>query len=469
MQAMHDILHHGLNLSAYDHHSFPGTVPRTFLGAMITALVASPFSFFFQSVGAPKIMSQFAVRAALGLISVAGVSSFRWQLGKKHGAAASVAYGFVTMIQFHLVFYATRALPNTFALALVNISYGYYLRGDMTRSMCLLAFTGSVFRFEVLILAAPLFFLALYRKQVPSLLRLIGSASAVGAAGVALSVTVDSLMWGRLLWPEAEVFYFNAILNRSHEWGTSPIHWYVTSALPRAMLGTALFIPTSLWFNPRVRDLFVCACVYVSIFSLLPHKELRFVLYVVPVFNMVCAEELVRLWRGRENPKYGKYWFRGATTILAFTLFGTWGFLKVSQQNYPGGAALEELHNLERLNVTRGLLTPHVHIDSSAAQQGVTRFIEEQRRWVYSKKEGEHDMAGYTHLVTDKASVEGFVPFITVTGVDLSSVMTSPRPRMVPKMRVFKRKDLDVAPPPPPPPPGKPQQATEADDDDEEL
>lgn len=131
-----------------------------------------------------------------------------------------------------------------------------------------------------------------------------GMAWGAMAVVVSLAATVplDSLLWGRLLWPEGEVLWFNTVLNkcvaglgsacslplspsnpapppsprpvhRSSDWGTSPGHWYWTSALPRAMLGGYPLLPLGLLLDAPSRLPAAVALAYIGLYSMLPHKE----------------------------------------------------------------------------------------------------------------------------------------------------------------------------------------------------
>jgi len=144
-QAAHDILFHGLNLKhvrgnlfsfyqflhQYDHHDFPGVVPRTFLGAIAICVIALPYRLFQWLLDLPKWTVQYAglslcyfvckrvlVREALGLLVVGAFARFRASISRIFGQRPAMLLGILTALQFHFLFYSTRTLPNTFALVL---------------------------------------------------------------------------------------------------------------------------------------------------------------------------------------------------------------------------------------------------------------------------------------------------------------------------------------------------------------
>lgn len=62
---------------------------------------------------------------------------------------------------------------------------------------------------------------------------------------------------------------------RSSEWGTQPLHWYFSSALPRGMLAALPLAAYGFWIEQRLRPLVCVTAAYVALYSLLPHKEVR--------------------------------------------------------------------------------------------------------------------------------------------------------------------------------------------------
>lgn len=112
--------------------------------------------------------------------------------------------------------------------------------------------------------------------------------------------------------------------------------------------------------------------------------QVRFLLPVLPVFNIAAAAALSRIWKNRCKPA----WLLPsivAALLLASTACATAVMLAVSRHNYPGGHAMHELHKWqdEQKGPQKGLF--YVHIDVLPAMTGVSRFGEYGPAWRYSK------------------------------------------------------------------------------------
>ena len=449
LQATHDLLYHTTDLAAYDHHEFPGVVPRTFLGPLALALASAPFALALDAAGAPRLHGQRAVRLTLAMATVASLCAVRRAARRKFGGASAKAFVLLSCVQFHHLFYAGRTLPNTFAGIVVACATAAWLDGHWRRAIGCLTAAIVIFRAELLLLLAPLCVLVLYHRHL-TFFALAKLGLGVGAAALAATVAVDSYFWRRPLWPEAEVLYFNTLLNKSGEYGTSPFHWYFTSALPRALLAAYPLAAASLALVPKARPIVLANLFFVGVYSILPHKELRFVLYAVPPLNVAAAAALAKLHAKLPDTRRAK---GGGARALAYggravivgallacaalsAVFGA-----AALHNYPGGHALAAL--LDKLPaVHKSGDRNTIHIGNAAAISGVSRFAQAPP-WRYSKAEGLDDdpdaLGRFGYLLSERAEVDGFGLLHTEHGFSRVA-LAPPYLRTEPKVYVHKRK-----------------------------
>lgn len=399
MQATHDVLIHSFNITKYDHLEFPGVVPRTFLGPLVLSATISPIFAIMEYLGVHKFWAQYLIRFAMAGFVAVSWHLFRKTIIEKLGLHVGAWFTVITITQFHFLFYMSRLLPNILALPLTLIGIRAWIQRDTKWFLGSAGAVIIIFRSELCILFGLFLLYDIYYKRI-TVIDLLKIGIPTGLGLILLTVMVDSYFWQRLLWPEAEVFWFNTFMNKSKDWGTSPFLWYFYSALPRALGSSLIFIPFGLFYEPRIRPLIIPAIFYILLYSFLPHKELRFIIYVFPLLNLSSACACSRFWENRQKSVFRSILAMIAAGHLLINCIVTMFLLLVSSTNYPGGIAMSRLHRIvpPEVNVT-------VHIGNLAAQTGVTRFTQVQDNWQYRKDEdlkpGDHEMHEFDYLLVE--------------------------------------------------------------------
>ncbi|KAH7376470.1 Alg9-like mannosyltransferase [Plectosphaerella cucumerina] len=392
IQAAHDILVYGTPThdiftrlhTVYDHFSFPGAVPRSFVGPVLLAGFAQPIV---ALVG--FAYAQLVVRALLGLFNAASLLFFASRLERGLGRGVARWWILLTAGQFHIIFYASRTLPNMFAFGLTTFASALLLPHPDSNTqnarhrvaISIFVFAAVVFRSEVaLLLGANGLYLLLTRHT--TLIKLIPPFAISFIAALILSVPLDSYFWQKPLWPELWGFVYNVLHGGASNWGTSPWHYYFLSALPRLLLNPlvpAFLIPLACYLpatSRPARDLIVPPLIFVAIYSIQPHKETRFIFYAVPPLTAAAALAANFLFTRRaKGPLYAIPSALVALSIPA-SLAAATGILLLSSLNYPGGEALVALHDI--IDVSPLLLNgiPAVHTDVLSCMTGVTLFLQ---------------------------------------------------------------------------------------------
>jgi alpha-1,6-mannosyltransferase len=365
MQAIHDLIY-TYKLSDFDHVEFPGVVPRTFVGPILVSSII-------QWMPLSKTGMLYAVRITMALGTWSGlvwVATHLERIQKRSG----VPFLLFCMVQFHLVFWGSRTLPNVFALVGFLHALGWWMSESKYAfeiMSFLLVWSASIFRSEL----TPLGGAMIVSKIVLDHRNILSSLIFVGLCAVtcvANTIAIDSFYWGQRIWPEWHVFVFNGVENKSVHWGVHPFHDYFTHLLPKVAPLTFPIAKLSFLYS-KARPFALLALLHTMILSFVPHKEWRFVMYCIPLLNAAASITVA---------KWMKTPVRFLVYLAMLAVFGMHlGMLTISGWNYPGGYALHRLH----AHVGTG--SCQVHMDVYSSMTGITRFGQLHPNCTYSKTE----------------------------------------------------------------------------------
>ncbi|KAJ7986150.1 hypothetical protein DPEC_G00347800 [Dallia pectoralis] len=204
----------------------------------------------------------------------------------------------------------TRTLSNTMETTLTTLALYYYpLPGSKTHSSTkylTLVALAVICRPTAMIVWFPL--LLCHFWQDNNKLKLITHRCLpIGVLTVGISILIDCMFYGKWTVVQYNFLKLNVLHNVAEFYGSHPWHWYLTQGF-LVVIGPhlPLFIYGCTLASKRYRILLITVGWTVMVYSLLAHKEFRFIYPVLPFCMVFCGIALVNL----------KTWRRPAACVL---------------------------------------------------------------------------------------------------------------------------------------------------------
>ncbi|XP_045142382.1 GPI mannosyltransferase 3 isoform X1 [Echinops telfairi] len=197
----------------------------------------------------------------------------------------------------------TRTLTNTMETVLTTIALFYYpLEGSKSMnsvkysSLLALAF---IIRPTVVIPWIPLLARHFWQERKKFDL-ILHQFLLVGFVTLGFSLVIDRIFIGQWTLVQFNFLQFNVLQNLGAFYGSHPWHWYFSQGFP-VVVGTHLpfFIHGCFLAPKRYRVLLVTILWTVLVYSMMSHKEFRFIYPVLPFCMVFCGYSLnhLKIWK----------------------------------------------------------------------------------------------------------------------------------------------------------------------------
>ncbi|OBA19327.1 GPI mannosyltransferase 3 [Metschnikowia bicuspidata var. bicuspidata NRRL YB-4993] len=323
---------------------------RSSLHPLLYAFAYKLFNIFILEswavVVAPKIMG--ALIATTSDIYTYWFASRYWQ----SPSVAKVALG-LSLISSWNWYVSTRSFLNNLEMALTaaGLSYWPWHQYKLMPLLisCLFGFLSCIVRPTNSILWAFLAVCLLAKniRRFSRLVSLLVSVSLVFMLTSMLASLADRFFYGRWTFPIYNFLEFNVFRNLLIFYGSAPWHFYLLQGIPLILMGYLPLFCLAIYQYRRTTLVGLCVF-FVSAFSLIAHKEFRFLQPLHPVMITLCAKTIYQ----RRHINLAKLF---VFVVVIFHLFIAYFFTRVHE---AGEIRVVELLRDDPMVESIGFLTP---------------------------------------------------------------------------------------------------------------
>ena len=342
---------------------------------------------------------------------------------------------FMLCLNWYWYYCATRTLINSFETCLTIIALSEYPWKDNPRKNSKFLWTVGLLCFirpTAAVIWLPLCLYHLSRNR-----NLFTKYLIVGLCCFIISTSIDILCYKRFVLTPLEFFKINVLNKISEQYGTMHLMWYMSSGLPVLLGFSYSLIPYGVfkvcqnYVNMYKSKILLFVAVWsISIYSLLAHKEFRFILPLLPMFIYILNESVCSQKFKQFTKKFCIFWFIISNVLpgFYFSVLHQQGALQV-MSHLRNEIEIMNASDVDILFLTKCHATPYYsHLHKNVSMRfltcepnlyGIKNYYDEAdvffmnpMKWLETNYLNENSVTLPSHMVVYDTTTKSIKPFL---------------------------------------------------------